>query len=93
MEALLSKNERIELRVASKDKNMLKKAQKLSGDQSVSSFIMRIVKKEAEDIVSKYDSIIATERDQQVFFDAVFASNTPHQNLVDAAKRFKLQTA
>lgn len=93
MKASVNQDERIELRVASKDKKMLQRAQKLSGDRSFNSFIIRIVKKEAEEIVAKNDRIIMTEKDQQVFFDAVFANNTPNQTLVEAARRFKSKTA
>lgn len=89
MEAQLSKDERIELRISSKDKRIFKRAQKLSGDKSFSSFIVRVVKEQAEEIVAKNDRIIATEKDRQVFFDAVFGNNKPNQNLVEAAKRYK----
>lgn len=93
MKSLMNQDERIELRVASKDKKMLQRAQKLSGDRSFNSFIIRIVKKEAEEIVAKNDRIIMTEKDQQVFFDAVFADSMPNSTLVEAAKRFKAKTA
>ena len=93
METQSSKDERMELRVSSADKRIFKKAQKLSGDKSFSSFVVRIVKKEAEEIVSKNDRIIATEKDRQVFFDAVFGNTTPNQDLVAAAKRYKSKKA
>lgn len=84
-----NKDERIELRVSSTDKRIFKRAQKLSGDKSFSSFIVRVVKQHAEEIVAKNDRILATEKDRQVFFDAVFGNSTPNQNLVEAAKRYK----
>lgn len=93
MEAHASKDERIELRVSSADKMIFQRAQKLSGDKSFSSFIVRIVRQQAQEIVAKNDRIIATERDREVFFDAVFGSNKPNQNLVEAAKRFKAKTS
>lgn len=93
MDAEISKSERIELRVSSNDKRIFKKAQELSGDQSFSSFVIRILKKEAEEIVAKHDRILATENDRQVFFDAVFANEAPNQNLVAAAKRYKSRKA
>ncbi|MDO6438688.1 DUF1778 domain-containing protein [Cyclobacterium sp. 1_MG-2023] len=91
MEAEISKDERIELRVTSTDKRIFKRAQKLSGDKSFSSFIVRVVKQKAEEIVAKNDRIIATEKDRKVFFDAVFGNSKPNQNLVMAAKRYKSQ--
>ncbi|TPV33921.1 DUF1778 domain-containing protein [Paucihalobacter ruber] len=93
MEAQLNKDERIELRVSSTDKRIFKKAQKLSGDKSFSSFIIRVVKQQAEEIVAKNDRIIATEKDRKVFFDAVFGNPKPNQNLVEAAKRYKSKKA
>ena len=89
METQLNKEERIELRVSSRDKMIFRKAQKLSGDKSFSSFIVRIVKKQAEEIVALNDRIIVTEKDRQVFFDAVFGAETPNQHLLEAAERFK----
>lgn len=93
MESHLSKDERIELRVTSAEKEMFIKAQKLSGDKSFSSFIVRVVKQQAEEIVAKNDRILATEKDRRVFFDAVFADSKPNQNLIEAAKRYKSKKA
>jgi len=93
MEVQLNKEERIELRVSSYEKAIFKKAQKLSGDKSFSSFIVRVVKEQAEEIVAKNDRILATEKDRKVFFDAVFGDNPPNDNLVEAAKRYKKKTS
>ena len=89
METQINKDERMELRVSSADKRIFKRAQKLSGDKSFSSFVVRIVKKEAEKIVAKEDRIIVSEKDRQLFFDAVFSNTKPNQNLAAAAKRYK----
>ena len=93
METQVNKDERIEIRISSHDKQILQKAQKLSGDKSFSSFIVRIIKKQAEEIVTKNDRIIASETDREKFFDAVFGESHPNQNLVEAAKKYKSQTA
>ena len=89
MEAQINKDERMELRVSSSDKRIFKRAQKLSGDKSFSSFVVRIVKKEAEEIVAKQDRIIVSEKDRQLFFDTVFSNTKPNQNLAVSAKRYK----
>lgn len=88
---LTNKDERIEIRISSYDKRIFQKAQKLSGDKSFSSFIVRIVKEKSEEIVAKKDRIIASERDREKFFDAVFGNNKPNQNLIEAAKKYKSQ--
>ena len=84
-----NKQERIDIRLSNLDKEMFKRAQRLSGDKSVSSFIMRVVKEQAEQIVEKNERIIASEKDRKIFFEAVFADHAPNQNLLDAATRHK----
>ena len=92
METQSNRDERIEIRISSHDKRIFQKAQKLSGDKSFSSFIVRIVKKQAEDILAKNDRIIASERDREKFFDAVFGDSKPNENLIKAAKKYKSQS-
>lgn len=92
MEAPLNKDERIEIRISAHDKRIFQKAQKLSGDKSFSSFIVRVVKKQAEEIVAKNDRIIASESDREIFFEAVFGDKKPNSNLIKAAKRYKSQS-
>lgn len=92
METQSNRDERIEIRISSHDKRIFQKAQKLSGDKSFSSFIVRIVKKQAEEILAKNDRIIASERDREKFFDAVFGDSKPNENLIKAAKKYKSQS-
>lgn len=91
MDAQIKKEERIEIRISSQDKRIFQKAQKLSGDKSFSSFIVRVVKKQAEEIVAKNDRIIASERDRDIFFEAVFGDRKPNSNLIEAAKKYRSQ--
>jgi uncharacterized protein (DUF1778 family) len=90
MEGQLVKNKRIELRLSEAEKEIFQKAQELSGDKSFSSFVVRIVKKEAEEIVAKHNKVLASERDREIFFNAVFGELEPNQNLREAAKRHQL---
>ncbi|WP_430810981.1 MULTISPECIES: DUF1778 domain-containing protein [unclassified Carboxylicivirga] len=92
MDAQINKDERIVIRISSHDKQVFKKAQQLSGDKSFSSFIVRIVKKQAEKIVAQNDRIIASERDRAAFFEAVFGNGKPNSNLLKAAEKYKSQT-
>jgi hypothetical protein len=42
--------------------------------------------------VAKNDRIIASERDRDIFFEAVFGDRKPNSNLIEAAKKYKSQT-
>ena len=92
METQINQDERIEICVSAHDKRMFKKAQQLSGDKTFSSFMVRILRQEAERIVAKNEQIIASESDRELFFDAVFGNSKPNQELIDAAKRYKSKT-
>lgn len=89
MNTQLNKDERIEIRVSAQDKRIFKKAQKLSGDKTFSSFILRVVRQEAEEIVAKNDRVIAGDRDRQIFFDAIFSNQKPNQKLRNAAQNYR----
>ncbi|MDN5211270.1 DUF1778 domain-containing protein [Fulvivirgaceae bacterium BMA12] len=89
MESQINKDERIEIRVSSQDKRIFKRAQELSGDKTFSSFIIRVVRMQAESIISEKERILASNRDRKVFFDAVFGNQEPNKNLATAARRYK----
>ena len=85
---ITSKEERIELRVSAEDKSTFLRSQKVSGDKSFSSFMVRVLRKHAEEILAQHDRVLATERDRNVFFDAVFGSLEPNEALRSAAIRY-----
>lgn len=89
MEALINKEERIEIRVSSRDKQIFRKAQKLSGDKTFSSFITRVVRAQAECIIAESEKILVSEQDRKLFFDSIFENQEPNENLVAAARRYK----
>ncbi|MFV0345825.1 MAG: DUF1778 domain-containing protein [Bacteroidales bacterium] len=90
MESQLNKkNERIEIRVSAQDKELFRMAQELSGVKSFSGFIIEAAKARAEEIVTKNQQIIVSERDRKKFFDAVFGDKKPNRTLIDAAERYK----
>lgn len=88
LEKLNGKEERMELRLSSLDKNIFKRAQLISGDKSLSSFIVRVLKREAQKIVAENDAILLTERDREVFFNAIIGEFEPTEALVAAASAY-----
>lgn len=89
METQYIKNERIDIRVTPEEKKMFLQAHKISGDRTFSGFITRIVKAKSVEIIEENKKILASERDRQLFFDAIFSEQKPSQTLKDVAKKFK----
>ncbi|GAB4257004.1 MAG: DUF1778 domain-containing protein [Vicingaceae bacterium] len=89
MKSQAHKDERIEIRVSARDKEIFKRAQIISGDKTFSSFIIRIVRKHAKEILLDQEKILASERDRKIFFDAIFSDIKPNKTLIAAAKKYK----
>lgn len=89
MEAQIKKDERIEFRISPEDKEIFLRAQKLSGDKTFSSFVTRVVRAEATNIIAQKERILASERDKEIFFNAIFGDAQPNEALSEAAKRYK----
>ena len=87
MDDLPPKAGRIEIRLTAQDKALFKRAQVISGDKSVSSFILRIVKNHAQRLIAENDRILVSERDQKVFFEAVMGEVEPNAALKQAFAR------
>jgi len=88
-----AKKERIELRISATDKRRIQRAQLLSGDKSVSSFIARVLKEQTENILAQSDRVLISEQDRTAFFSAVMDAAMPNERLIAAAERYKREIA
>lgn len=79
---------RFDVRLPRKQKEVIELAATLSGFKSKSEFIVHTLFKEATSIVSKHTQIIASEKDQKLFFDAIINPPKPNKNLLKAAKKY-----
>jgi uncharacterized protein (DUF1778 family) len=84
-----TKQERIDIRVTPEEKSLFLQAQQISGEKSFSSFLIRILKNKSHEIIEENQRILASERDRNLFFDAIFAKQAPNEVLQEAARRFK----
>ena len=89
MKTQIKKDERIEFRIAPEEKELFRRAQQLSGDKTFSGFITRIVRTRSIQIIEEKEKILASERDKEIFFKAVFEDSKPNNVLSEAAKKFK----
>jgi uncharacterized protein (DUF1778 family) len=77
---------RFDVRLPREQKEVIELAAKLSGFKSKSEFIVNTLFKEATSIVEKHSQIIASEKDQKLFFDAILNPPKSNKNLLKAAK-------
>lgn len=81
---------RFDTRLSVKEKRLLEKAATIGGFRSLSDFVLRAARKQAEEIINRHELIIASERDSEIFFDAIINPEPPNKKLREAAEKFKL---
>jgi uncharacterized protein (DUF1778 family) len=80
---------RLEARLTIEEKEFFERAAALGGFRSLTEFVIRSAKKRAEEIVNRHELVIASQRDSEVFFNAILNPEKPNKKLVSAANKFK----
>jgi len=83
---------RFDARLPKEQKKLFELASRLEGYRNLTEFVLRVVQIKAEEIVEKHNKIIASQKDQEVFFDLVFGDvPAPNQDLKSALEAYKKQ--
>ncbi|AXJ02094.1 Uncharacterized conserved protein, DUF1778 family [Cyclonatronum proteinivorum] len=81
--------ERINARVPRQQKQFFEQAAQLGGFRSLTDFILHAAQQKADLIVSEHQTILASKRDQEIFFEAITSPAEPNKHLKEAADRYK----
>lgn len=79
---------RFDARLTREQKQIFERAAVIGGYRSLSDFVITIAEERAQQIISKADSIIASQRDAEIFFDAVLNPGQPNEALRSAADEY-----
>jgi uncharacterized protein (DUF1778 family) len=75
-----AENARFDTRIPKDQKDLFQYAAELGGFKTLSEFVIYSAKVQAEIIVQKHESILASKKDAKIFFEAVMnppAANAP----------------
>jgi len=73
-----------------KDKKLIfEKAAILGGYKNLSDFVVSTVYERAQMIIQKSETILASQRDSEIFFNALVNPPEPNEALVSAAQQYK----
>jgi len=86
--AVLS-NDRIDIRINSSQKELIKYASEIRGFKSVSEFVVYCVNTEATKIISENSKILNTIEDKKIFLDAILNPPSPNSELKKAQLNYK----
>lgn len=79
---------RFDTRLTKDQKEFFEYASKIGGYRSLTEFILNTVQSKAEEIIEIHNKIIASKKDQEIFFDLVFKEVKPNADLKSAFAAF-----
>ncbi|MEM1321467.1 MAG: DUF1778 domain-containing protein [Bacteroidota bacterium] len=79
---------RFDARITKEQKSFFEYASTLGGFRNLTEFVLKAAQTKAEEIVAQHNKIIASKRDQEIFFDLLFEEKAPNQELKDALTDF-----
>lgn len=83
------KNARFDTRLPKEQKVFFERAARLGGYRNFTDFVVIAVQEKAKEIISERERIIASQKDSEIFFNAVLNSKAPNNELSKATDEFK----
>ena len=80
---------RFDTRLPKEQKVFFERAARVGGYRSLTDFVVLAVQEKAKEIISEKEQIIASEKDSQIFFDAITNSPKANKSLINAASEYK----
>lgn len=82
------KQSRFELRLSLEDRRIFEKASAISGYKTLSSFIISAIRERAKKIINDEEQILASQKDKEIFFNAILSDVKPSEKLIQASKKY-----
>lgn len=82
-------NDRIDIRINSSQKELIKYASELRGFKSVSEFVVYCINTEAAKIISENSKVLNTIKDKKIFLEAILNPPKPNAELKKAQANYK----
>ncbi|WP_181306549.1 DUF1778 domain-containing protein [Rufibacter sp. XAAS-G3-1] len=80
---------RFDTRLPIEQKQFFEKAAQLGGFRNLTDFVLAAAQTRAKEIIEEKEKIIASQKDSEVFFNAITNPGKPNEALLSAAKDFK----
>jgi uncharacterized protein (DUF1778 family) len=83
------KDARFDTRLSKDQKVFFERAARLGGFRNFTDFVVLAIQEKAKAIIAEREQIISSEKDSEIFFEAVLNPQKPNKALVKAVKEFK----
>lgn len=88
IKAATNESTRFDTRLPKEQKAYFEKAAQLGGYRNLSEFILSTAMEKAKEIISENERIIASQRDSEIFLNAIFQQIKPNSNLIEAVNEY-----
>lgn len=88
MSTIVKESSRFDARLPKEQKQFFEKAAYLGGYRNLTDFVILTVQEKAREIIKEKELVIASERDSEVFFDAITNAKKPSKALKNALKDY-----
>jgi uncharacterized protein (DUF1778 family) len=85
----LTEKARFDAKIPKIQKEFFEYAASLGGFRTLTDFIINTVQEKANEIIQEHNTIIASEKDREIFFNAFMNPLGPNQKLRETAERYK----
>ncbi len=82
------KRSRFELRLTEEEKLFFEKASQLAGYKTLSSFVVSAIREYATKIIKEKEQILISQKEKELFFNAIFSDIEPNESLKKASKKY-----
>lgn len=80
---------RFDTKLSKEQKEFFEYAASLGGFRTLTEFVIHALKEKADKIISEHKTIIASQKDREIFFEALINPPEPNARLKKAAARYK----
>lgn len=88
MDTTIKQQARFDARLSKEQKQFFERAAYLGGFRNLTDFVMLTVQEKAKQIIKEKEQTIASERDGQIFFDAITNAKKPSETLKKALNNY-----
>ena len=84
MSTTISEQARFDARLPKEQKQLFERAAYIGGYRNLTDFIILAVQEKAKEIIKEKEQVFTSERDSQIFFDAITKPKKPSKTLKKA---------
>lgn len=80
---------RFDAKLSKEQKEFFEYAASLGGFRTLTEFVIHALKEKADKIIKDHNTILASEKDREIFFEALTNPPEPNNKLKEAAAKYK----